>query len=60
MVGHTPDTRVVLTFELALEELDCKRGFSRALCGVMSIEVRAMTEDIPAPPMTTSLYSLTN
>ena len=40
MVGHTLDSRAVLIYKLALEELDCEGGFSRAFCGVKSIERR--------------------
>ena len=40
MVGHTLDGRVVLVYEVALDELDCKSGFSNALCGVKSIARR--------------------
>jgi len=45
---------------MALDELDYESGFFRALCGVKSIERSEMTEDIPPPPTTTSLYSLKN
>ena len=40
MMGHTLDSRVVLVYEVALDELDCESGFSNALCGVKSTERR--------------------
>ena len=57
VIGHTLEM-VVFIYRMAADKLGCESGFFRASGGVKSIERRDMTEDIPAPPMTTSLYSL--
>jgi len=40
MVGHPPDSRVVVIYKIAGDKMACESGFCRALCSVKSIEKR--------------------